>query len=94
MLTVGIAVGILAGLDTIADSSGYVAAAAAGAVILVLAGAVAAFSSVAAKWLLVGRISAGDPFACFLRAQIASFRSVGACCALAAVVGVSLRRCS
>ncbi|UZX04671.1 amino acid adenylation domain-containing protein [Arthrobacter sp. CDRTa11] len=60
-LTVGIAAGVLLALDLLAGSTGgYITAALLGGVIIVAAGAVAAAASVVAKWLLVGRIKAGE----------------------------------
>lgn len=60
ILTAAIAVCILVILDWVAVHAGYPAAALLGAVVVLGAGAVAASSSVAAKWLLVGRIDAGE----------------------------------
>ncbi|MHA7263749.1 Pls/PosA family non-ribosomal peptide synthetase [Arthrobacter sp. TMN-37] len=60
ILTTAIAAGILAVLDLIAASNGYPAAALLGPVVILGAGGVAAGSSVAAKWLLVGRIRPGE----------------------------------
>ncbi len=59
MLTVGVAVGIMLTLDWIASGTSYWVAALLGGVVMLLAGAAAALSSVVAKWLLVGRIKAG-----------------------------------
>ncbi|UVJ40976.1 Pls/PosA family non-ribosomal peptide synthetase [Arthrobacter sp. CJ23] len=60
ILTAGIAVGVMLALDWIATVSAYwVAALLCGAAVMA-AGAVAALSSVAAKWLLVGTIRAGQ----------------------------------
>jgi non-ribosomal peptide synthetase-like protein len=59
-LTVGLALAVMLAFDWLAASWGYGAAAALGGVVLLLAGGVAAGSSVAAKWLLVGRITAGE----------------------------------
>ena len=59
-LTVGLALGVLLVFDWLASTLGYGAAAALGGVVLLLAGGVAAGCSVAAKWLLVGRIKAGE----------------------------------
>lgn len=59
-LTAGIAAAILAVLDLIAGQAGYVAAAFLGPVVVLAAGAVAAGSSVVAKWVLVGRIRPGE----------------------------------
>ncbi|MGM7774460.1 Pls/PosA family non-ribosomal peptide synthetase [Arthrobacter sp. KNU-44] len=60
ILTAAIAAGILAVLDLLAVHAGYLAAALLGTVVVLAAGAVAAGSSVAAKWLLVGRIRPGE----------------------------------
>ncbi|EMY35967.1 non-ribosomal peptide synthetase module [Arthrobacter crystallopoietes BAB-32] len=59
-LTVALALSVLVALDWVADSYGYFAAALAGGLVLLGAGAAAAGSSVLAKWLLVGRIRAGE----------------------------------
>ncbi|NKX52085.1 amino acid adenylation protein, partial [Arthrobacter deserti] len=59
-VTAAIALGVLALLDRIALSHGYLPAALASGVVMMAAGGVAAGSSVAAKWLLVGRIKAGE----------------------------------
>jgi non-ribosomal peptide synthetase-like protein len=58
MVTFGIGLGVLSALEALADALGFLAAAALGGVVLMVAGAVAAAVSVAAKWLLVGRIDA------------------------------------
>jgi non-ribosomal peptide synthetase-like protein len=60
VLTAFIAAGVLAVLDLLAADDGYLVAAPLGTVVVLGAGAVAAGSSVAAKWLLVGRIRAGE----------------------------------
>ncbi|WP_375164806.1 Pls/PosA family non-ribosomal peptide synthetase, partial [Arthrobacter sp.] len=60
VLTVAIAVAVLLVLDWLAGYAGYVAAALLGAPVLLAAGGVAAASSLAAKWLLVGRIRARE----------------------------------
>lgn len=60
ILTAAIAAGVLAVLDLIATLDGYLVAALLGTVVVLGAGAVAAGSSVAAKWLLVGRIRPGE----------------------------------
>lgn len=60
VLTVGIAAAALAVFDAVALASGYWLAAVLSGVVMMAAGAVAAGSSVAAKWLLVGRIKAGE----------------------------------
>ncbi|WP_425548101.1 Pls/PosA family non-ribosomal peptide synthetase [Arthrobacter ginkgonis] len=59
-VTVAIAVLVFAALDALAESYGYVVAAAASGVVLLAAGAVAAAVSVLAKWVLVGPIRAGE----------------------------------
>ncbi|WP_314195679.1 Pls/PosA family non-ribosomal peptide synthetase [uncultured Arthrobacter sp.] len=59
-LTVGLALGVVLVFDWLATALGYGAAAALGGVVLLLAGGVAAGFSVAAKWLLVGRIKTGE----------------------------------
>jgi non-ribosomal peptide synthetase-like protein len=60
ILTVGIAGLVLFMLDVLAGWWGYGAAALAGGAVMMLAGAVAAASAVVVKWLLVGRIRAGE----------------------------------
>lgn len=60
VLTVAIAAGIMLAADAIAAAAGYWAAAAVGGIVMLVAGGVAAGSAVAAKWLLVGRIRAGE----------------------------------
>ncbi len=60
LLTVVIAVLVLVGLDAIAGQWGYLVAALLGGLVMMTAGTVAAVSAVAVKWLLVGRISAGE----------------------------------
>lgn len=60
MLTVGLALGVMAIFDWLAATLNYGAAAALGGLVVLLAGGVAAGSAVAAKWLLVGRIKAGE----------------------------------
>lgn len=60
ILTAAIAAGVLAVLDLLATADGYPLAALLGTVVVLAAGAVAAGSSVAAKWLLVGRIRPGE----------------------------------
>ncbi len=60
ILTAAIAAGILAVLDLIASRNGYLTAALLGTVVVLGSGGVAAGSSVAAKWLLVGRIRPGE----------------------------------
>ncbi|WP_395405109.1 Pls/PosA family non-ribosomal peptide synthetase [Arthrobacter sp. UC242_113] len=59
-LTAGLALGVLLVFDWLAAALGYGAAAALGGVVLLFAGGVAAGCSVAAKWLLVGRIKTGE----------------------------------
>jgi non-ribosomal peptide synthetase-like protein len=59
-LTAGIAAGVLAVMDMVAVQAGYLAAALLGPIVVLAAGAVAAGSSVMAKWVLVGRIQAGE----------------------------------
>ena len=60
MLTVAIAVGVMLAFDWLATVFNYGVAAVLGGVVVLLAGATAAASAVAAKWLLVGRIHAGE----------------------------------
>ncbi|GAA2860996.1 Pls/PosA family non-ribosomal peptide synthetase [Paenarthrobacter ilicis] len=60
VLTVSIAVGVMLVLDAVAHGWGYWAAALLGGVVMLGAGAVAALSSVIAKWVLVGTIKAGE----------------------------------
>lgn len=60
ILTVAIAVGVMLALDVLARSWGYWAAALLGGVVMLAAGAVAALSSIIAKWLLVGAIRVGE----------------------------------
>jgi non-ribosomal peptide synthetase-like protein len=60
ILTAAIAAAVLAVLDAITIHAGYLAAALAGTLVILAAGGVAAASSAAAKWLLVGRIRAGE----------------------------------
>lgn len=60
MLTVGLALGVMVVFDWLAAMVNYGAAAALGGLVIMLAGGVAAVSAVAAKWLLVGRIKAGE----------------------------------
>jgi len=60
ILTAAIAAGVLTVLDLIATRGGYLTAALLGTVVVLAAGAAAAGSSVAAKWLLVGRIRPGE----------------------------------
>lgn len=60
ILTVGLAAGVLLAFDWLAGTVGYGVAAALGGFVMLLAGALAAGSAVVAKWLLVGRIRAGE----------------------------------
>lgn len=60
MLTVAIAVGVMLAFDALAAVFNYGVAAVLGGVVVLLAGATAAASAVAAKWLLVGRIRPGE----------------------------------
>ncbi|MDR7160175.1 Pls/PosA family non-ribosomal peptide synthetase [Arthrobacter sp. BE255] len=60
VLTVGLAAGVLLAFDWLAGAVGYGVAAVLGGFVMLLAGAVAAGSAVVAKWLLVGRIRAGE----------------------------------
>ncbi|MFJ5955829.1 Pls/PosA family non-ribosomal peptide synthetase [Paenarthrobacter sp. NPDC092416] len=60
ILTVAIGVGVMLVLDLMARGWGYWLAALLGGVVVLAAGAVAAFSSIVAKWALVGTIRAGE----------------------------------
>ncbi|WP_458117158.1 Pls/PosA family non-ribosomal peptide synthetase [Arthrobacter sp. D2-10] len=60
ILTVGIAGLVLYLLDLLANTWGYGVAALAGGAVMMFAGALAAASAVVVKWLLVGRIRAGE----------------------------------
>jgi non-ribosomal peptide synthetase-like protein len=60
VLTVGLAAGVMLVFDRLASAWGYGAAALLGGIVVLLAGAVAAASAVAAKWLLVGKIKPGE----------------------------------
>ena len=60
IVTVAIAVASLVIFDALALQGGYVLAALLSGVVFMLLGAIAAGSAVAAKWLLVGRIKAGE----------------------------------
>ncbi|MCA4134681.1 Pls/PosA family non-ribosomal peptide synthetase [Arthrobacter sp. M4] len=60
ILTVAVAFGVVLGLDWIASGAGYWVAALLGGLVMMAAGAAASGSAVAAKWILVGRISAGE----------------------------------
>ncbi len=58
IVTFGIGVAVLAGLQALADAFGYALAAVAGGLVLLVAGAVAGAIAVLAKWLVIGRIRA------------------------------------
>jgi non-ribosomal peptide synthetase-like protein len=60
ILTVAIGVGVMLVLDAIARGWSYLLAALLGGVVVLAAGAVAALSSIIAKWVLVGTIRAGE----------------------------------
>ena len=60
IVTFAIGVGTLAALQALAVRGGYWLAALAGGVVLLIAGAVAGGTAVAAKWLVVGRIRTGE----------------------------------
>lgn len=60
VVTVGVAAGVLLALDWLAGTYSYWIAAALGGVVMLVAGAAAAGSAVVAKWVLVGRIRAGE----------------------------------
>ncbi|MDR6686188.1 non-ribosomal peptide synthetase-like protein [Arthrobacter sp. 1088] len=60
ILTVAIGVGVMLVLDAIARGWSYWLAALLGGVVVLAAGAVAALSSIIAKWVLVGTIRAGE----------------------------------
>ncbi|WP_411376428.1 Pls/PosA family non-ribosomal peptide synthetase [Arthrobacter sp. MPF02] len=60
MLTAAIAAGIMLAFDWLATIYNYGVAALLSGVVMLLAGAVAAAASVLAKWVLVGRIRAGE----------------------------------
>lgn len=60
MLTVALALAVMVTFDWLAAMFNYGAAAALGGLVILLVGGVAAGSAVAAKWLLVGRIKAGE----------------------------------
>ncbi|ASN51681.1 Pls/PosA family non-ribosomal peptide synthetase [Sinomonas sp. R1AF57] len=60
VLTVAIAVVVLVALDWLASAWGYLPAALLGGAVMLVAGAIAAVSATAAKWLFVGRIKAGE----------------------------------
>ena len=58
--TAGLGVAVLLGLAAVADRAGFPAAVAVSGVVMLAAGVVALAVSTAAKWLLVGRIRAGE----------------------------------
>jgi non-ribosomal peptide synthetase-like protein len=58
--TAGLGVAVLLGLAAVADQAGYPAAAALSGVVILGAGIVALSVATASKWLLVGRIRAGE----------------------------------
>jgi non-ribosomal peptide synthetase-like protein len=60
MVTAAIGLAVLGGLQALARIFGIWAAALGGGLVLLAAGALAAFAAVAAKWLLIGRIRAGE----------------------------------
>ncbi|MDQ6754252.1 MAG: amino acid adenylation domain-containing protein [Actinomycetota bacterium] len=60
VLTVSVAVGVLVTLDKLAIGLGYGPAALLSGMVMLLAGGVAAVATIAAKWLFVGRIRAGE----------------------------------
>lgn len=60
MVTFGIGVAVLAALQLLITDFGYLWAALAGGVVLLIAGAVAGLIAVLAKWLVVGRIPAAE----------------------------------
>ncbi|MGW1743167.1 Pls/PosA family non-ribosomal peptide synthetase [Nocardia sp. NPDC001965] len=60
VVTFAIGLGVLLGLARVADRFGYPAAALLSGVVLMVAGAVACASAVTAKWVLIGRIRAGE----------------------------------
>ncbi|MGW5387592.1 Pls/PosA family non-ribosomal peptide synthetase [Nocardia sp. NPDC003963] len=60
VVTFAIGVGVLLTLARLADRFGYPAAALLSGVVLMIAGAVACASAVTAKWVLIGRIRAGE----------------------------------
>lgn len=60
MLTVALAIGVMAVFDWLAAQLGYAATAALGGLVLMAVGGIAAGSAVAAKWILVGRIKPGE----------------------------------
>jgi non-ribosomal peptide synthetase-like protein len=60
MVTFAIGAAVLGGLQALALRGGYLLAALGGGILLLAAGAVAGASAVVAKWLVVGRIPAGE----------------------------------
>ena len=60
VFSVAVAAGVLAVFDAVALTGGYWLSALLSGVVMMAAGAVAAASSVAAKWILVGRIKPGE----------------------------------
>lgn len=60
VVTFAIGLGVLLALARLADRLGYPAAALLSGVVLMVAGAVACASAVTAKWVLIGRIRAGE----------------------------------
>jgi non-ribosomal peptide synthetase-like protein len=60
MLTVALAAGVMLAFDWLATVFSYGVSALLGGLVVLAAGAAAAISAVAAKWLLVGRIKAGE----------------------------------
>lgn len=60
VLTVALAAGVMLAFDWLAAWTGYGIAALLGGLVILAAGAAAACSAVVAKWLLVGRIKAGE----------------------------------
>ncbi|WP_439651087.1 Pls/PosA family non-ribosomal peptide synthetase [Nocardia panacis] len=60
LVTFGIGLGVLFGLAALAHTLGYLAAGLLSGLVLLVAGAVAGCASVLGKWLLVGRIRAGE----------------------------------
>ncbi|WP_232318075.1 Pls/PosA family non-ribosomal peptide synthetase [Neomicrococcus aestuarii] len=60
MVSVAVAAGVLLALDFVAESTNYLIAAVLSGAVLVAAGAVAGTIAIIAKWVLVGRIKAGE----------------------------------
>jgi non-ribosomal peptide synthetase-like protein len=60
VVTFAIGLGVLLALARLADRFGYPAAALLSGVVLMVAGAVACASAITAKWVLIGRIRAGE----------------------------------